>query len=214
MRRGRGIGESPRNVAGFVLGQGRTGEVRDGFTPRALILKDEEARPRGGGRARGPFDDDEGVGADPRAQARQHRRHVVFGDVVGRVDEHQVDVSRERFPAARTQVRARVGGDDAGRQPRRANVRGGDAGRGRRLFDEGGVGASARQGFEAKGARSGVEVEDGRALQHVHVVQARKEGLADPLGGGTSAGLGHGEGTPLGAACDDSGHTPTLPGTP
>ena len=133
-----------------------------------------------------------------------------LGEVVRRVDEDQVErpagaleIGRDRLLRHAHPRRVAAGGAFQG-----VGVAPADVGRGLRPFDEHGLGGSAAHGLEAEGARAGIQVEHGRAVDGVARLERREDRLAHPVARGAGARTGHLQGEGAGESGDDAGHAP------
>ena len=154
----------------------------------------------------------ERAAARSRRSPRRERRHssasasrqLALGEVVGRVEEHQV--VRTAWPPQERRHGAAVH-PDRGIPPTDfatfAALRSTTAAARARLLDEIDGCRAAADRLQPERARSGVEVEDGGAAQRVGRLQRAEQRLAHAVAGGPGAGIGDLERDRAGAPRDD-----------
>ena len=182
---------SPYFLVAGVREARRAASARESATPRSMITV--------------------ASGGKRRDEQRQRVGQLSFGEVVRRVEEHQV--VRTPRTAQERRHRSAVHADRGIRPDRLRDLRGvalDDGGGARRLLDEIDGCRAAADRFEPERARPGVEVQDGRSAQRIGRLQRAEQRFAHAIARRPGSGIGDLEGDRAGPPADDPCHTITI----
>src|SRR5690606_30520817 len=140
-----------------------------------------------------------------RGQVPQDGGERLLGEVVGRVEEDEVEPCGAE-PCG-VPLRGRRDDADAG-EPQRGGVAAGDVGGGSGAVDERDDGGPAARGLEAERAGAGVEVEHARAVEHAEVLEAGEDRLPHAVAGRPGALGGYRDRPPADRPRNDPAHAP------